>query len=228
MSRVSGGGLFFRHRLFYILITSPNTSTNRSRSARVVSRPSVKRRDELAHSGLPSAETTYDDEFSASVRHDDEYEHAIPAISSEMTVNSASIPCHDLSAVCFPKQMFILFGKRSVAEPFSVAWGNFCKIFSIASSRNSVSRTDSLSRISVASSSAHASPTMPGTFSVPLRRPRSCPPPCTTGASRTPSRTYSKPIPRGPYILIPSKVIISTPSFNTCNGRYSPAWHASV
>ena len=41
----------------------------------------------------------------------------------------------------------------------------------------------------------------PGTFSVPGRRPRSCPPPTHSGASVTPLRSHSAPAPLGPWIL---------------------------
>ena len=44
---------------------------------------------------------------------------------------------------------------------------------------------------------------MPGTFSVPDRRPRSCPPPQMSGASSVRLRTNSAPQPFGPYILWP-------------------------
>ena len=47
------------------------------------------------------------------------------------------------------------------------------------------SRLPSSAISSTASSAARPSPTIPGTFSVPERMPRSCPPPKTIGSSRT-------------------------------------------
>ena len=41
----------------------------------------------------------------------------------------------------------------------------------------------------------------PGRFSLPPRRPRSCPPPTQRGASRAPGRSHSAPAPRGPCSL---------------------------
>ena len=48
---------------------------------------------------------------------------------------------------------------------------------------------------------AVAIPTTPGTFTVPLRAPFSCPPPSMTGSMRMPRRTIMPPMPFGPYSL---------------------------
>ena len=72
---------------------------------------------------------------------------------------------------------------------------------------------------------------MPGTFSVPDRMPRSCPPPsicavsCTRGLLR---RTYSAPTPFGPYILCALIDIRSMLSLITFTGTLPTACVASV
>src|SRR6185369_7099113 len=55
-----------------------------------------------------------------------------------------------------------------------------------------------------ATAAAFPSPTIPGTLSVPDRKPRSCPPPCNCEIKLTRGfflRTYKAPTPFGPYIL---------------------------
>ena len=59
---------------------------------------------------------------------------------------------------------------------------------------------------------ASASPTIAGTFSVPERRSRSCPPPMSIGSNGVPRRRYSAPTPFGPCSLWPLRLSISTPS----------------
>ena len=53
---------------------------------------------------------------------------------------------------------------------------------------------------------AALSPAMPGVFSVPDRRPFSCPPPICRGFSFTPFLTTSAPTPLGPWILWDDRV----------------------
>ena len=53
---------------------------------------------------------------------------------------------------------------------------------------------------------------MPGTFSVPARRRRSCPLPLMSGSTVTPSRNTSAPTPVGPPILCAARLNRSTPS----------------
>ncbi len=79
-----------------------------------------------------------------------------------------------------------------------------------------------------ASAAAAPTPAMPGTFSVPARRPRSCPPPRTTGDNATPSRMYSAPTPLGPPNLCAATVSRSTPSRSTVNGILPTVCAASV
>lgn len=67
---------------------------------------------------------------------------------------------------------------------------------------------------------SHALPraTMPATFSVPGRRPRSCPAPAIRGANLVPRLTYSAPVPFGAYSLCPAMVRRSAPSASTSTG----------
>ena len=77
-------------------------------------------------------------------------------------------------------------------------------------------------------SAAAAKPTTPAGFSVPERRPRSCPPPCVCGTSFTPRRTYRAPVPFGPPILWAENAARSTPSALTSTWILPSAWTASV
>ena len=80
-------------------------------------------------------------------------------------------------------------------------------------------RAAPLSPASSVAATAHAAPnpTMPGTFSVPPRRPRSWPPPVTARAHPLvdPRATNSAPTPFGPYTLWALNDARSTPS--ACN-----------
>ena len=70
-------------------------------------------------------------------------------------------------------------------------------------------------------SHAFPKPTIPGTFSVPLRIPRSWPPPSIWAVTFTLGfflRTYNAPTPLGPYILCAVKAIKSMPSLLTSTG----------
>jgi len=74
-------------------------------------------------------------------------------------------------------------------------------------------------------------PTMPGTFSVPDRMPRSCPPPCIWIARRTRGprrRTYIAPTPLGPWNLWPDRLSRSIPIASTSIGTFPTACVASV
>ena len=69
---------------------------------------------------------------------------------------------------------------------------------------------------------------MPATFSVPLRRPRSWPPPVSWAAGKTPCRATSAPTPWGPYALWALRLIRSTPRASRPRGSRPRAWTASV
>ena len=79
-----------------------------------------------------------------------------------------------------------------------------------------------------ASGSAVASATAPATFSVPDRRPRSCPPPWISGSSRVRPRTNSTPLPLGAPSLWPEMLSASTPSASASSGSQPAACTASV
>ena len=55
---------------------------------------------------------------------------------------------------------------------------------------------------------------------VPERSPSSCPPPVSSGRSRTPFLTYSAPMPLGAPILWPLTAIRSAPSFPRGSGVF--------
>ena len=73
-------------------------------------------------------------------------------------------------------------------------------------------------------------PTMPGTFNVPARRPRSWPPPTICGSSSIldARRTYNAPTPFGPYNLCALNEARSTSRAATSRGTWPAACTASV
>src|ERR1019366_726201 len=80
-------------------------------------------------------------------------------------------------------------------------------------------------------SAAAPKPTMPVTSSVPDLKPRSCPPPKTSGTSLTrgfTARTKRAPTPFGPHSLCAEKDTRSRPKACTSSGILPSAWAASV
>ena len=73
-----------------------------------------------------------------------------------------------------------------------------------------------------------ANPTTAGVSSVPERTSRSCPPPCSNGATGRSRRTTRAPTPWGPPILCPETVIASTPEAAKSTGTAPTACTASV
>ena len=71
-------------------------------------------------------------------------------------------------------------------------------------------------------------PAIPGTFSVPPRRLRSCLPPVIVATSRVPRRIQSAPAPFGPLNLWAETVSRSTPSARTSTGILPADCTASV
>ena len=76
------------------------------------------------------------------------------------------------------------------------------------------SRIASTPQFRAAHSAATPNATIPATFSVPARMPRSCPPPRTrrSSISASPDASASAPTPFGPPILCAERMIASTPS----------------
>ena len=70
-----------------------------------------------------------------------------------------------------------------------------------------------------------ANATAPATFSVPERRPRSWPPPCSTGSSGSRPRTMSAPVPFGAPTLWPASERASTPSPSSESGSQPGRLH---
>ena len=85
------------------------------------------------------------------------------------------------------------------------------------------------SSAAMAAFAAAPKPAIPATFSVPARRPSSCPPPRSSGSSPcTPSATTSAPTPLGPPILCAESVTRSARSALISNGIFPSAWIAST
>ena len=147
--------------------------------------------------------------------HAEPLEHNTPWRSSSSSTDSPLVP---------GKQKEATEGSRSVGWPVSSAPGTPASTASMNPSRRAATRPAG-SRGSVR---AVASATAPATFSVPERRPRSCPPPWTSGSTRTRPRTNNAPLPLGAPSLWPEMLSASTPSAPVSSGSQPAAWTASV
>ena len=118
-------------------------------------------------------------------------------------------------------------GSRRVRSPVGSTPGiSVSRLVNRPASR--VSTATSGSRRRSASSAATPKPEMPATFSVPLRRPRSWPPPVSWAAGKTPCRATSAPTPWGPYALWALRLIRSTPRLSRPRRSRPRPWTASV
>ena len=164
-------------------------STAKSTSSRVVSRPSVRRSDPWAISwGRPMAKSTWLGSSEPEVQ-------ALP----EDTQMPRAASCNSMPSPSMnSKEKFTLLARRLSQLPLSLAEGISARMRRMAWSRRASWRLCSGASSSTANSAARAKPTMPGTFSVEPRRPRSCCPPSRRFSSFTPRRTYKSPTPLGP------------------------------
>ena len=107
--------------------------------------------------------------------------------------------------------MLVVFQSRSAPAALTTASGTAAHTAASNRSRSAAPRArPSPASHAIAASAAAPMPAMPGTFSVPPRRSRSCGPPITCGATRTPLRTQSAPMPFGPWNLCAAKLARST------------------
>ena len=97
-------------------------------------------------------------------------------------------------------QKLTLPGRRFSRSPLRKLYGIF-ESPAISLSRSAVMVRPRSSIPDTASSRAAAIPAIAGRFSVPARRPFSCAPPEISVYGRIPRRTYSTPMPRGPWNL---------------------------
>ena len=93
---------------------------------------------------------------------------------------------------------------------------------------SAATEADASARSARASRNAVASPTAPATSWVPLRRSRSCPPPCCRVAKGTRGLTASAPVPTGPPTLCALSDTRSAPAVTRARSRKDAAWTASV
>src|SRR3954451_382393 len=116
-------------------------------------------------------------------------EQAAPALTITPSRSSAMI-C--VSEATPGSASAVVLGRRGAAAPITSASGT---AFSAAVSRRSRNRRTwpYSAKPARAESAAAAKPAMPGRFSVPARRPRSCPPPRSSG--------FGSPPPRAPPTL---------------------------
>ena len=95
-------------------------------------------------------------------------------------------------------------------------------------SRRAATRVARSTRCSATRRAATPKPTMPGTFGVPLRRPRSWPPPRTRGEKGVPSLTTRAPTPLGPPILWALSETRAARAAVAGRSSHGAAWTASV
>ena len=120
----------------------------------------------------------------------------------------------------------LVLGRRPAPAPNIRVPGETSRMRRSRASRNRPSSANP-SRPLPASRAAAPSPAMPEKFSVPIRRPRSCPPPNTIGLSGTESATTRAPTPAGPPILWADSDTMSTPSAVLSTGILPAACTAS-
>ncbi len=117
---------------------------------------------------------------------------------------------------------------RSVWAAVSTRSGTDACRPSSSRSRSLPTRSTAASRSSAVRRAATAREAMPATFWVPLRRPRSWPPPSDRGERSTPSRTTSTPTPLGPPNLWPLIVTRSATEARSATSSQQNACTASV
>src|SRR5581483_5226760 len=118
--------------------------------------------------------------------------HALPA---EAAMPSRSSRISSASDGAPPNATERIAGWRGAPAPFTSTSGIAETIAASSRSRIAATRGAVSARSASASASAVAKPAMPGTFSVPARKPCSCPPPTISGSSGVPLRTYKAPTP---------------------------------
>ena len=143
-------------------------------------------------------------------------EHALPAD----TANPARSICMTCVSPFQPgAAMQLVLGKRRTPcprkiVPLSPASMAFSRIFLICSTRLQTPFASSRA----AASAAAPKPAMAATFSVPARRPISCPPPRNCAAMSVPRRTTSAPTPLGPPSLCAETSAIRHPDQLNASG----------
>ncbi len=142
----------------------------------------------------------------------------MPARSRCINSASLSVPGIDTFETC---------GARSTCQALITASGTIASSRRSSSSRSAARRGATSARSAAASSTALPSPTIPGTFSVPGRRPNCCPPPWMIASTAWRSRTTSAPIPLGAPILWPEIVRNVQPTSSSDTGTLPNAWTAS-
>mmetsp|Transcript_2046 Transcript_2046/g.3776 ORF Transcript_2046/g.3776 Transcript_2046/m.3776 type:complete len:223 (-) Transcript_2046:629-1297(-) len=183
-------------------------------SCSVVKRPIPKRRDVWAFSSLtPRALSTYDGSNVEDVQ-------AEPLLTAMLLSAISRLSPSTHSKLTFKFPLYLLVGC-----PFKMIEGIFsCNpSYSRLLSLSTCLRSRSISRCATAQASPK--PTARGVGTVPLRNPRSWPPPLTGDFTRTRGRlrTYSAPTPLGPYTLWPDNDIRSMCIAFTSRGTFPSA-----
>ncbi len=147
----------------------------------------------------------------------------MPCASSSMSSESPSHPGNVTWAMC---------GSRcsgpACGSPLTMASGTAVRMPSTSRARSASRRADSSVRRPTVTSTAAAKAAMAAVLSVPERRSRSCPPPCSSGIASSSRRMTSAPTPIGPPSLCDVTVIASRPLAAKSTGRCPTAWTASL
>ena len=96
------------------------------------------------------------------------------------------------------KLRLVVLGTRAAGSPLTAVSGTPASTPCSSRSRSAAIRGAASAAAWRAYCAAAPMPEIAGTFSVPARRFRSCRPPVTKAASRTPRRTHKAPVPLGP------------------------------
>ena len=123
--------------------------------------------------------------------------HADP-LDAQMPARSRRV--RTISASRVAKRTFVVLGRRCASAPLIDASAKRCSNAASSSTRSDSMRAASPASRSATTRAAAPKPAMPGTFSVPPRRPRSWWPLINAG-SLIPLRTASAPTPFGPWSL---------------------------
>src|SRR5207244_3232887 len=209
-----------RHQVTRSLATTSGTTASAaSMSAYVDAYPRENRTDESARSrGIPIASKTCDGSTAPELHA--EPEAAItPCWSSARSSVSASTPSNVQCRMP---------ATRDADAPFTANPETWAASPRSSWSRNAAIRAISSARRLCVMRSAVANATIPATFCVPARNPRSWPPPSTSGTSWVPSRTINAPTPFGPPNLWPDIATNETSAVAAGRSSHCGACTASV
>src|SRR4030042_1534122 len=177
--------------LFILNLSTKGGRTSRtlSTSASVLNRPKVNSREPCASSCNSPVEISVCEGSRV-------FDEQADPVAAE-TPSSLKAKINDSPSIA-SNLMWALLASLSVGWPLRWLLGIRANIFLISLSRYPARRFTSAVISWRIISPALLIPTMPAMFSVPDRKPRSCPPPMITGFTLIPFLTYKTPMPFGP------------------------------